>query len=135
MMPEPVDPRWARVKPCPECAAGKCRNCDGTTWDEHTDSPTVCPCAHRNHEPEADWGKTRATCYYHGPVPKSEEMRQYAPEGRWTCFPCATSTPEREKVAQAAFMALVEGLPGPVALTDDGPQPFDPRMLGDTDGG
>jgi hypothetical protein len=29
---------------CPECAAGKHANCDGTTWDTATDALTSCPC-------------------------------------------------------------------------------------------
>jgi hypothetical protein len=33
--------------PCPECATGKHRNCDGTTWDNITDAPTACPCVCR----------------------------------------------------------------------------------------
>lgn len=29
---------------CPECAAGKHDNCDGTAWDTHQDEPTDCSC-------------------------------------------------------------------------------------------
>ena len=35
--------------PCPECAAGKCKNCDGRTWDDEQDDYATCPCAERNH--------------------------------------------------------------------------------------
>lgn len=42
---------------CPECAAGKCRNCDGTTWDDTTDAPTTCPCTH-----SVPIGVAAATC-------------------------------------------------------------------------
>jgi hypothetical protein len=35
------------LRKCPECAAGKHTNCDGTTWDNVTDAPTACPCVHR----------------------------------------------------------------------------------------
>lgn len=31
---------------CPECAAGKCRNCDGTAWDDSADELTGCACGH-----------------------------------------------------------------------------------------
>lgn len=31
---------------CPECRAGKCRNCDGTSWDEQADKQVTCPCDH-----------------------------------------------------------------------------------------
>lgn len=27
----------------PECAAGKCSNCDGRGWDEEADEPVDCP--------------------------------------------------------------------------------------------
>lgn len=40
------------MNPCPECAAGKCRNCDGQTWDHERDEPGVCPCWTK-HEKEA----------------------------------------------------------------------------------
>ena len=33
------------------------------------------------------------------------EMRPYGPKGAWTCFPCATSTPEREREAEKQFAA------------------------------
>lgn len=29
---------------CPECIAGKCRNCDGYAWDNHQDDYTACRC-------------------------------------------------------------------------------------------
>lgn len=29
---------------CPECAAGKHENCDGSAWDTHQDEPTTCSC-------------------------------------------------------------------------------------------
>jgi hypothetical protein len=29
---------------CPECAQGKHRNCDGTSWNEVLDSPDTCEC-------------------------------------------------------------------------------------------
>lgn len=29
---------------CPECAAGKCGNCNGDTWDDDLDQPAVCAC-------------------------------------------------------------------------------------------
>ncbi len=31
---------------CPECAAGKHRNCDGGAWCLIEDAPTSCACAH-----------------------------------------------------------------------------------------
>jgi hypothetical protein len=30
---------------CPECRAGKHRNCDGTSWDQAADAPVPCPCS------------------------------------------------------------------------------------------
>ena len=32
------------ARACPECRAGKHRNCDGTAWDQAADAPTPCPC-------------------------------------------------------------------------------------------
>lgn len=32
---------WAT---CPECAVGKCGNCNGQAWDDETDAPIACPC-------------------------------------------------------------------------------------------
>lgn len=40
----PVFANW-----CPECLQGKHGNCDGTTWDEVTDAPALCPCDDRSH--------------------------------------------------------------------------------------
>jgi hypothetical protein len=31
---------------CPECRAGKHRNCDGTAWDVEADALVDCPCNH-----------------------------------------------------------------------------------------
>lgn len=31
---------------CPECAVGKCGNCDGTALDPHTDLIVACACGH-----------------------------------------------------------------------------------------
>lgn len=31
---------------CPECRAGKHRNCDGQAWDDAADAPTACACEH-----------------------------------------------------------------------------------------
>lgn len=39
------------LPPCPECAAGKHRNCDGSTWDPDLDLPVPCPCR-ENHPQE-----------------------------------------------------------------------------------
>lgn len=48
------DAAIARAKPrrepipsvCPECAAGKHTNCDGTSWCQFTDQQTTCSCTH-----------------------------------------------------------------------------------------
>jgi hypothetical protein len=40
-------------EPCPECRAGKCRNCDGATWDTVRDEPAPCPCAEAGHGDES----------------------------------------------------------------------------------
>lgn len=37
------------VGACPECVAGKHRNCDGRSWDYEADGFTVCPCAGAGH--------------------------------------------------------------------------------------
>lgn len=34
---------------CPECRAGKHRNCDGTAWDDEADQATRCTCADHDH--------------------------------------------------------------------------------------
>lgn len=34
---------------CPECAQGKCANCDGTGWDEVLDEPMFCQCTDPTH--------------------------------------------------------------------------------------
>lgn len=45
-----ADPtKTSLVKPCPECAAGKCGNCDGGSWDLRQDAPATCPCAYADH--------------------------------------------------------------------------------------
>lgn len=36
----------AYVEPCPECAVGKCGNCDGRSIDHVTDEIVRCPCLH-----------------------------------------------------------------------------------------
>ena len=41
---------WAsEPKPCPECGAGKCGNCDGTSWDNSRDQAIDCPCLLAGH--------------------------------------------------------------------------------------
>lgn len=35
--------------PCPECEAGKCSNCDGTSWDNAKDDYIPCPCFIEDH--------------------------------------------------------------------------------------
>lgn len=37
------------TRPCPECAAGKHGNCDGTTWDNTRDERVPCPCPSAQH--------------------------------------------------------------------------------------
>ena len=32
------------LPPCPDCKAGKHRNCDGVTWDNEYDCEAACPC-------------------------------------------------------------------------------------------
>ena len=75
---------------------------------------------------------TQGTCHYCGPT--DSELRPYGPGGSTVCFPCATSTPERETATGAAFGALLDATssisPGPVAIgTQDGPQPFNPKAV------
>jgi hypothetical protein len=38
-----------RVQLCPECRAGKHRNCDGTGWDIDADERVPCPCPDESH--------------------------------------------------------------------------------------
>jgi hypothetical protein len=35
---------------CPECRAGKHRNCDSTAWCDETAFPTACDCWAADHE-------------------------------------------------------------------------------------
>lgn len=37
------------VEPCPECIAGKHRNCDGRTLDHARDEFVPCPCRAAGH--------------------------------------------------------------------------------------
>lgn len=55
-------------------------------------------------------------CHHCGGAPgdpgadgKPIELRPYGPGGADVCFPCATETPEREQVAEWAFLAVLEG--------------------------
>jgi hypothetical protein len=36
-------------EPCPECRAGKCRNCTGWSLDDHLDEIVPCPCKEAGH--------------------------------------------------------------------------------------
>lgn len=72
------------------------------------------------------------SCHYCGPTDR--ELRPYGPGGATVCHPCATATPEREKVTAAAFGALLDATeqisPGPVVIgTADGPMPFNPALF------
>lgn len=42
-------PRLSYVEPCPECAVGKCNNCDGRTLDHALDEIVPCPCRDAGH--------------------------------------------------------------------------------------
>jgi hypothetical protein len=44
-----MTPRDTRYVPsiCPECVAGKHRNCNGDAWDEVNDRVTTCDCDER----------------------------------------------------------------------------------------
>lgn len=37
---------------CPECVAGKHKNCDGTTWDNETDGLIPCACTFTDNHPQ-----------------------------------------------------------------------------------
>lgn len=70
----------------------------------------------------------RAVCSYCG---EGDDLRPYGPGGSWVCFLCATSTPERDAAAKAAFGALLDAneavsTTGATLLTSDGPVPFEP---------
>lgn len=43
-MRDPIVPDSLAPRPCPECDAGKHRNCRGDTWDFILDEPVPCPC-------------------------------------------------------------------------------------------
>lgn len=38
-----------RLRPCPECAAGKHDNCSGQTWSIVLNDYAPCPCHERGH--------------------------------------------------------------------------------------
>lgn len=42
-------PALSYVEPCPECACGKCNNCDGRTLDHALDEIVPCPCRSAGH--------------------------------------------------------------------------------------
>lgn len=68
------------------------------------------------------------TCYYCGPTDK--DLRPYGPGGSAICYPCMKANPERERLAGAAFGALLaaagEMSPDGVVRIGDaqGPQPM-----------
>lgn len=39
-----------RMRVCPECVAGKCRNCNGDAWDQTLDRIDVCDCDLADHK-------------------------------------------------------------------------------------
>jgi hypothetical protein len=62
------------------------------------------------------------------------DLRPYGPGGASVCLPCMTSTPDRERAAQAAFGTLLDAaeVVSPVGVAvigqESGPQPFDPTL-------
>ena len=78
------------------------------------------------------------SCHYCSTTDR--DLRPYGPGGSWVCFPCTTETPEREKQAQSAFGALLDGSEaisptGLVAIGEStGPRPFDPNETVRRDG-
>lgn len=67
-------------------------------------------------------------CHYCKSTDK--ELRPYGPGGSKVCFPCATSTPERDKQTAGNFGALLDANAAIADViqigTDDGPIPFNP---------
>ena len=63
--------------------------------------------AERNRAREGEgWSvKTRACCYC---STRTKELRPYGIDGAWTCFGCATATPERKRETKAQFSARVD---------------------------
>ena len=64
-------------------------------------------------------------CHYCGCHFEQHDLRPYGPNSAMVCFPCATSTPEREKIAQEQFAMQLNGS-GPVVVLDGtnaGPYP------------
>lgn len=49
-LPQLVDDLEQMAAACPECAAGKCDNCNGDTWSVILDMPVPCPCARAGHD-------------------------------------------------------------------------------------
>ena len=61
-------------------------------------------------------------CYY---CDTTNDLRPYGPHGSMVCFPCATSTPERD-AETGNNMAMQMNASGPIALidgTEAGPYP------------
>lgn len=47
----PPAPTYDPLPPiCPECLAGKCRNCNGEAWDHAADEPAPCACTEEVHD-------------------------------------------------------------------------------------
>jgi hypothetical protein len=61
---------------------------------------------------------TNEKCCYCGSSFALTDVRPYGPDSRFTCLPCAKSTPERKEIAESAFAALSSG---PTMLTPTGP--------------
>lgn len=74
-----------------------------------------------------------ASCHYCSTTER--DLRPYGPGGSWVCFPCAMGTPEREKQAENAFGALLDGseaisTTGIVAIGETGgPRPLNPNEV------
>lgn len=43
-LPDDYEAPDLMTPPCPECAAGKHRNCGGDSWSNYLDEPKPCPC-------------------------------------------------------------------------------------------
>lgn len=88
---------------CPECAAGKHTNCDGTAWDTATDAPTTCTCTHPTHTPPVEPAAQPADT----PAPDAEEPTMTEPDPTPAPVPKPPRSPKaasraREQKAKAA---------------------------------
>jgi hypothetical protein len=113
----------------------RCRDCDGTglaggsRYSPPPDDPEVLAGLHRCLT--CGGLGTVSRCCYCGTT--EAELRPYGIDGLPACRPCVDGDPERTRVAQQAFSALMDAAAatspvGGIVLTEDGPQPASGRF-------